>query len=71
MDPDLDYRFQTADGRLLTRDAAIATVPAGTADVGVWLVTNDTPDLRGSVGRPDERLAAPRDASRSASWVGC
>jgi hypothetical protein len=47
MDPDLDYRFQTADGQLLTREAAIATVPAGTTDVGAWLVTNDTPVFEG------------------------
>jgi len=47
MDPDLDYRFQTADGQLLTREAAIATVPAGTTDVGVWLVTHDTPMFEG------------------------
>ena len=47
MDPDLDYRFQTPDGRLLTRAAAVATVPAGTTDVGTWLVTNDTPIFEG------------------------
>ena len=40
MDPDLDYRFQTSDGQLLTREAALATVPAGTTDVAAWLVTH-------------------------------
>lgn len=47
LDPNLDFRFQTADGRLLSRDAAIATVPAGTTDVGAWLVTHDTPIFEG------------------------
>jgi hypothetical protein len=47
MDPDLDYRFQTPDGQLLTRETAVATVPAGTTSVGAWLVTHDTPIFEG------------------------
>lgn len=47
MDPDLDYRFQTAAGQLLTQEAAVATMPAGTTDVGTWLVTHYTPIFEG------------------------
>jgi hypothetical protein len=48
MDPDLQFRFQTADGQLLTHEAAVATMPAGTTDVGTWLVTHYTPIFEGA-----------------------
>ena len=37
MAPGWDFFFATADGRLLTRPQALATVPAGTTDVAGWL----------------------------------
>jgi hypothetical protein len=47
MDPDLAYRFVTSDGRLLTREAALAAMPPGTTDVGAWLTTHYTPFFEG------------------------
>jgi hypothetical protein len=35
--PDWDFWFSTSDGRVVTRAEALATVPAGTADVAGWL----------------------------------
>jgi hypothetical protein len=37
LDPRFDYDFIAPDGRVLTRAEALATVPAGTADVSRWL----------------------------------
>lgn len=37
LDPWTEVRWYTADGRLLKRDEALATVPAGTADIRAWL----------------------------------
>jgi hypothetical protein len=42
MTPDWDFYFATDDGRVLTRDEALATVPPGTADVGGWLTSHYT-----------------------------
>ncbi len=40
LDPNWDVYFTTADGRVLTRPEALASVPAGTTDVGGWLTSH-------------------------------
>lgn len=48
LDPTWDYRFASLDGsQYLTRDEALATVPAGTADVRKWLNDHFHPEFRG------------------------
>jgi hypothetical protein len=48
LDPIWDYRFASLDGsQYLTRDEALATVPAGTADVRKWLKDHYQPEFRG------------------------
>lgn len=47
IDPALDYRFGTTDGQLLSREAAMASIPTGTTDVGTWLVTHCTAIFEG------------------------
>jgi hypothetical protein len=40
MDPWTEVRWYTKDGRLLTREQALATVPGVTADIRAWLNDN-------------------------------
>jgi hypothetical protein len=55
LDPWTDVRWFTSDNRLLSRDEALATVPAGTADVPTWLRAHYTEvDLGISVTKASE-----------------
>lgn len=48
LDPSIDWRFSTPDGsRYLTREEALATVPAGVPDVRQWLRDHYQPEYRG------------------------
>jgi hypothetical protein len=50
LDPRWDWDFITADGRILTRDQALATVPPGTQNVSAWLADAYQLNSRGVAG---------------------